>query len=72
LGKSDLLKRRLVSKGIWQHFGFSPEDGAIPVLIAGQAEGEFSISTATELEKLANGDFLELERAGHRGLGSSS
>ena len=67
----DFRRRRLVTKRIGQHLGFSPEDGAIPVFIAGHAQGQFSITTATELEKLADGDLLELDGRGHRALGSS-
>jgi hypothetical protein len=41
-----------------------PEDVAIPVLVAGHTEGEFSVSTATELKEVANGDLLELNGRG--------
>jgi hypothetical protein len=54
-----LIRRRAARrKGIRQHLGFSHENRAIPVLIAGHAEGELLVSTVTKLKKLADGDFL--------------
>lgn len=45
-----------------ENFRLGLEDVAVPVLIAGHTDGEFSVSTATVFEKLANGDLLKLIR----------
>ena len=50
---------------IRQHLGLGLEDFAIPVLVAGHIEGEFSVTAATELKELADGDFLKLDGRGH-------
>ena len=48
--------------GIRQHLRLGLKDVAIPVLVAGHAQGELSVSTASELKELADGDLLELDR----------
>jgi len=51
-------------KRVRQHLGLGLEDVAIPVLVAGHAQGQLSITAATELEELAYGDLLKLDGGG--------
>jgi len=37
------------------------ENGSVPVLVAGHAQGQLLITAAAELEMAADGDFLQLE-----------
>jgi len=49
-------------EGVRQHLGLGLEDVADPVLIASHAQGEFSVTAATEFKMLADLDLLKLKR----------
>jgi len=52
----------MLSQWIRQHLGLGLEYVADPVLIAGHAQGEFSVTAATELKELADLNLLKLNR----------
>jgi len=69
--RNDHRNQASLHQWIRQHLGLALEDVPVPVLVAGHAQSQLFVTPTTELEKLANGDLLELNGWGHNAFGDS-